>query len=963
MNILEATIGAWRLPLALTIILSLGACSSIDPLKQSYDTEAQLVVRKSPNDSKQYEYFTLSNKLRVLVVSDSGTDKSAASLVVLRGQNDDPPDHLGLAHFFEHMLFIGTQKYPVVDEYQQFLVSNGGRSNAYTASDHTNYFFDVRPEKFLESLDRFAHFFIDPLLDPNYVIREKKAVHSEYQMQLKDDGWRGNAVLKKAMNPSYPGSQFHIGSNQTLGHTNSDVLREFAKKNYSADQMFLVVLGREHTQKLKRSITDIFSQIPNRNAGPPSHKPPAFGKNQVPVILKSQPTKNEMRLIYSFPIASQDILYKEKPAQYISHLLGHEGPNGLFSELQKKGWITALISSSDRIDGDNSLMSIEIELTESGSLNKGAITKAVFDYIQLIKKTRIEKWRFNELAILARLEYQFQEPVDPLRFVYQTAPLLSRFPPEDVIIGPYLLEKFDPNLIRQHLNQLSIDNLILHIIQQDQEFELTEPYFKVPYSLSRQLPNLNHKSELSFTLPKPNPFIPKNLSLIENDNLAPTKIADSPDVTFWLDRDTEFGSPRTNLYLNLLVPGGFNSAKDLAIASLYARLVINAKNELAYDALVAGLKFDLSATAEGFELIISGYSDKQLHLLETVLKDFQNLSFDSLSFDLFRAALVKQWNNFYMEKPYIQALSTLHFILSTGHWPPDQLAKALSNLSQQDLEQWQAEKLQKVKIRGLAHGNTTKDNVRKTIATLKNSLQTEDFPNCPSLTFKLDQPYYHQITVDHPDTTIVLHFQDNDKQFESRALSALATQIMQQAYFTDLRTKQQLGYVVSLNNRPINGVAGLTFLVQSPVASAPIVYGKTKNFLDDQIKRMSAMNETEFEQHKTGLLSQLREVDKNLNGRTNRYWADLVMGHTSFDSNIKIGEYVIKIERNDLINYLARIQNNLKEKSLVIASNGKFQEAIKFSNPITDQNTFKDLLIRGRNSVENRARCGHTTEL
>ena len=266
MNILK-TIRQFYLSFHFCVLsLSISACYPQD-LSNLSTLEDPATVQKSPNDEKEYEYLTLKNGLRLLLVSDKNTDKSAASFVAMRGQNHDPSQHLGLAHFFEHMLFIGTAKYPKVDEYQHFLVAHGGRSNAYTASDHTNYFFDVDPEYFQEGLDRFAHFFIDPLLDSDYVERERKAVHSEYQMQLKDDGWRGNAVLKRAMNPNYPGSQFHIGNNDTLSQVNRSVLKRFSRENYSADQMIAVILSKQSIQEMTDWVVPIFSMIPNRNIG------------------------------------------------------------------------------------------------------------------------------------------------------------------------------------------------------------------------------------------------------------------------------------------------------------------------------------------------------------------------------------------------------------------------------------------------------------------------------------------------------------------------------------------------------------------------------------------------------------------------------------------------------------------------------------------------------------------------
>lgn len=68
----------------------------------------------------------------------------------------DPNNLPGLAHFCEHMLFLGTKKYPEENEYAKYLTQHGGASNAYTATDYTCYFFDVAPEHLPGALDRLV---------------------------------------------------------------------------------------------------------------------------------------------------------------------------------------------------------------------------------------------------------------------------------------------------------------------------------------------------------------------------------------------------------------------------------------------------------------------------------------------------------------------------------------------------------------------------------------------------------------------------------------------------------------------------------------------------------------------------------------------------------------------------------------------------------------------------------------
>ena len=101
------------------------------------------VVRTKPLDERQFRAIELDNKLRVLLVSDPSSSRSAAAMDVKVGSFSDPREVPGLAHFCEHMSFLGTKKYPKEDEFSSYLSSHGGTSNAYTDSEDTVYYFDV----------------------------------------------------------------------------------------------------------------------------------------------------------------------------------------------------------------------------------------------------------------------------------------------------------------------------------------------------------------------------------------------------------------------------------------------------------------------------------------------------------------------------------------------------------------------------------------------------------------------------------------------------------------------------------------------------------------------------------------------------------------------------------------------------------------------------------------------------
>ena len=139
---------------------------------------------KSPNDKREYKLIILSNKMRCCLISDMKADKAAAALDVHIGAAHDPKPLYGTAHFLEHMLFQGTEKYPNENDYFEYIKNHGGYANAFTAVEDTNFHFECSNKGFEGGLDRLAQFFIGPCFSENSSEREVKAVDSEYKMTL-----------------------------------------------------------------------------------------------------------------------------------------------------------------------------------------------------------------------------------------------------------------------------------------------------------------------------------------------------------------------------------------------------------------------------------------------------------------------------------------------------------------------------------------------------------------------------------------------------------------------------------------------------------------------------------------------------------------------------------------------------------------------------------------------------------
>ena len=96
------------------------------------------------NDLRKYGYGILDNKIKYVLVNDDKIDESSVCVSVKTGSINDPLEYQGLAHFLEHMLFLGSKKYPKEDYFDSELKANGGYSNAWTDNFETVYYFSVQ---------------------------------------------------------------------------------------------------------------------------------------------------------------------------------------------------------------------------------------------------------------------------------------------------------------------------------------------------------------------------------------------------------------------------------------------------------------------------------------------------------------------------------------------------------------------------------------------------------------------------------------------------------------------------------------------------------------------------------------------------------------------------------------------------------------------------------------------------
>lgn len=905
-------------------------------------------IEKGQVDDREYHYFELKNQLKVLLISDTTADKAAASLDVHVGSSHDPKNREGLAHFLEHMLFLGTKKYPNAAEYQAFIDENAGSHNAYTSSEHTNYFFDIDANKLELALDRFSQFFVSPLFDEVYVDRERNAVHSEYQAKIKDDSRREYDVFRTLMNPQHPYSSFSVGSLTTLADRPNDKVRDdllaFYDKHYSSDKMTLVVLGKESIADLKHMVKTRFSHIPQRKVSNNEPKVALFTAGTLPIEVSYQPVKNIRQMEMIFPLPSVKQHYDKKPLNYLGFLLGHEGKGSLLSLLKQQGLAEGLSAGGGDIGAGNATFAINITLTEDGVKQREHIRALVFYALNVIRTQGIEEWRYTEEQQLAQISFQFREKGRAMNTVSRLSSQLHDYPAAEVISAPYLYQSFDPVLLDNLLKKMTPDNVYVSTTYPEVVTDKTTHYYQVPYTIKKlptKLQALSEALKKQYQLPEKNIFVPESSELLAVDaSLQSVKnvSVNHGSVELWAKQDIGFLVPKAEVTLRVQSPLAASSLRDTSMNILLLAMINDNLNENSYPALIAGLSYSLSANSRGFDIRLSGYDDKMTELLAMIKQQLMRPTLTKKRFVSIKKELVRHLSNTQQLTPFRQLFKTLPATLYSPYYSDVEKRQALDDVSFSDLQDFAKQWLAGATVQGLFYGNIDTAKVTQwqqliagVVVKGEKTVSPAQVVTLPSNKTADNRIQERRFPVDHNDKAVALYVQGVDDSIEAEAKMMLLRQVLESSFYSQLRTEQQLGYIVFLTGMPFKEVPGSVFVVQSPSASVATIKQAIEQFLAQSIDTIP----DDLSAHQRSVATKLLEKSQSLADESGIYWQNIIKSDNTFSYRPRLVNAINQVTAKQLRDYYQHTLLNHQALLWFVAEKG-----VDEFHPVFDQSTY-----------------------
>lgn len=307
--------------------------------------------------------LTLANGLQVSLRCAPHLKRSAAAVRVQAGSHDAPAAWPGLAHFLEHLLFLGTEAFAIDDGLMRYVQRQGGQVNASTRERSTDFFFEVPTAAFAGALQRLCDMLARPRFDRQRQLREREVIHAEFIAWSRNPAAQRQHALLQAVSPRHPLSGFHAGNRYSLAvHSEAfqTALSGFHQRFYQAGQITLSLAGPQPLDALEalaRQFGGLFAAAPQ------------VAQSAPPPLTESTPQVEQLPQQLDVLFACERLPAADQAIAFLDTWLGDTRPGGLLAELRQRGWLQAFSFNPLYQHAGQALLQLNFQLTSKATPN------------------------------------------------------------------------------------------------------------------------------------------------------------------------------------------------------------------------------------------------------------------------------------------------------------------------------------------------------------------------------------------------------------------------------------------------------------------------------------------------------------------------------------------------------------------------------------------------------------------
>ncbi|MCU7366566.1 pitrilysin [Pantoea stewartii] len=914
-------------------------------------------IGKSEQDPRQYQAITLNNGMTVLLVSDTQAPKSLAALTLPIGSLDDPAQQPGLAHYLEHMVLMGSTRYPQPDSLADFLKKHGGSHNASTASYRTAYYLEVENDALEPAVDRLADAIAEPLLDPVNADRERHAVNAELTMARSRDGLRMGQVGAETINPAHPAAHFYGGNLDTLrdkpGSNLHQALLDFYHTHYSANLMKAVIYSNKPLAEMATIAVNTFGRVANHNASVPAITEPVVTEAQQGIIIHYVPAQPRKQLKIEFRIPNNGDRFRSKTDTLISYVIGNRSPNTLADWLQKQGLADGVSAGADPVtERTSGVFSISVSLTDKGLAQRDEVVAAVFSYLAMLRKNGIDQRYFDEVSHVLALDFRYPSITRDMDYIEWLADTMLRVPVEHTLDAPYLADRYDPAAINARLESMTPAQARIWYISPQEPHNKLAYFVNAPYQVDKitaqTLTQWQQRGQaIQLAMPRLNPYIPDAFTLVSTDKTYrhPVKLDNDFGMRiYWMPSQFYASEPKASITVALRNQQAISDARQQVLFGLNDYLASLALDELSSQASIGGISFSTSEN-DGLVFNASGFTQRLPDLLKQLVNRYSTFQPSEAQLQQAKSWYLERLDAAEKGKAFEQAIQPMQLLSQLPYTQRDTRRKLVKGITLKDVVAYRDALIKNATPEMMVIGNLSADSVTQLGRELKQQMQCDGTHYWHSNYLSVEKPLKANLE-QHGSSTdsalAALYIPLGYDEYQSMANSAMLSQIVQPWFYNQLRTEEQLGYAVFAFRMPVGRQWGIGFLLQSNSKPPAYLMQRYQAFYPQAEHRLRSMSQADFVQYQQAMINDLKQRPQTLNEEADRYSRDFDRQNYDFDTRQKLMEQVQQLTPSGLADFFHQAVMQKKGMAMTSQIAGSGEHNIAFA-PLPGWRTWPEI--------------------
>jgi predicted Zn-dependent peptidase len=307
------------------------------------------------------EHTTLANELPLVRLPMPGTRAVTALVAFEAGARTERDDENGMAHFLEHLVFKGGEKYPTYRDVNETAERLGAQLNAFTSHDLVAFHITCRSEAAMPAIDLLTDFVANAHIDPDELERERGVVVQEIARAYDQPSTVADLLLDRATYGDHPLGRSVLGPAEHLRTFPRDAILAFRERQWAPARGGAFVAG-DLSHLDGAALAEAFERFPARNGAAPAEPAPEFERR---VMVEERDTQQSHLRLHWRPRIEPGDLRQRAALSVLSTLLGGSMGSRLFDEIREQRGLCYAIRSYGSTHSDAPRLDVSSGLDSS----------------------------------------------------------------------------------------------------------------------------------------------------------------------------------------------------------------------------------------------------------------------------------------------------------------------------------------------------------------------------------------------------------------------------------------------------------------------------------------------------------------------------------------------------------------------------------------------------------------------